>query len=102
MSNPSRRAPSSIKGIGEVLGGLFRSLGIDSKLHEYDAVTRWNEIVGEHVAHAAMAESITRGVLVVRVASSAWRNELLFRKSEIIDKLNAAIGKNVVKDIKYH
>ena len=102
MSHPSKPASASAKAVGAVLDGLVRSLGIDAKLREYEAVTRWTEVVGEHVAHAAAATSITRGVLMVRVESSVWRNELLLRKKEIMEKLNAAIGADVVKDIKYH
>jgi hypothetical protein len=42
------------------------------------------------------------GVLIVRVADPVWRQEMLFRKFEFIEKLNAKIGKKAIKDIKFY
>lgn len=98
-----RRKPNiHAKSLGEALAGLTADLGIESKLREYDAVTLWPELVGAHIARVATAEKISKGVLVVRVTTSTWRNELQMRKQELADKINAALKSPVVKDIKFH
>jgi len=81
---------------------LVRKLGIKKKLQEYDAVLRWEEIVGQQIARVTVATRITKGILFVRVKSSAWRNELTMRKVEIKEKLNTALGEDIVTDIKFH
>ena len=91
----------SIKPLGAMLEDLIGSLGIQKKLHEYEAVTQWSGIVGGHIAEMTVPVRITQGVLIVRVRTSTWRNELTMRKKEIIEKVNKAIGANTVKDIRF-
>jgi predicted nucleic acid-binding Zn ribbon protein len=90
-----RRAES----IGKVLKRTFTNLGLDRKIREFEAVQVFAEVVGEKIAAKAQAVQIDRGVLTVRVASSAWRQELNYTKAEMIDKLNARLGDTVVTDI---
>lgn len=97
---PSQKKPST-KSVAEALEELTSALGIDKKLQEYEAVTRWEECVGKRIAEEAMPVRITKGVLIVRVRTSTWRNELNLRKKEIINKLNTTIGTPVVVDIRF-
>jgi len=90
-----RRAES----IDKVLKRTITNLGLDRKIREFDAVRLFAEVVGEKIAQKAQAVKIDRGTLTVRVASSAWRQELNYTKAEMIDKLNAALGDNIVTDI---
>jgi predicted nucleic acid-binding Zn ribbon protein len=95
------RQSSQTRDIGGAIQQLIDGLGIRQKLNEYDAVLQWESLVGEHIAKAATAVKIVKGVLVVRVRSSTWRNELQLRKKEIIRTLNTALGSEVVKDIRF-
>ncbi len=76
-------------------------MGIRQRIAEYDAVLRWETIVGEHIARATSAVKIVKGVLFVKVKSSTWRNELSLRKNEIIHTLNESLGSELVKDIRF-
>jgi predicted nucleic acid-binding Zn ribbon protein len=91
----------SIKSIDIVIDELVKDLGIKNKLQELDAVIRWDEAVGKQIAQMTTATRITKGVLLVHVKTSTWRNELVLRKKEIIEKLNNTIGSGLVKDIKF-
>jgi len=95
------RPSSHSKDLGSSLDQLADGLGIRRKLSEYDAVLQWETLVGEHIARAASAVRITNGVLVVRVRTSSWRNELSLRKAEIIKTINTGLGRDVVKDIRF-
>ena len=97
----SASKPRGARSLGDALQGLVKDLGIGGKLREYDAVLRWEEAVGPHIASGATAAQILRGVLVVRVNNATWRYELTLRKAELIDKLNAVLGEKVVKDIRF-
>jgi predicted nucleic acid-binding Zn ribbon protein len=96
-----RRSTPSAKPLGDALDELVGKLGIKKKLLEYEAVLRWEEIVGEKIARATTATRISRGVLFVSVRTSAWRNELTMRKKEIMLKINSTLGQQVVLDIKF-
>lgn len=89
-----------MKQLSSAINDLFRSLKITKKLDEWQAVVRWGEIVGEQIAHNTEAISIEKGVLLVRAANPVWRQQLHFTKSELIAKLNMALGYSIVKDIK--
>jgi len=77
----------------------IESLGLSRKMEEYTAVDLWQVIVGQRIAKVAIAERIFDGRLYVHVTRSTWRNELVFLKKEIINKINATMGKEIVKDI---
>ena len=39
-------------------------------------------------------------ILVINTTTPAWAQEVIMRKSKIIDELNTRLGKNVIKDLK--
>lgn len=87
-----RRGPRSkrTQRVGEALAGYLASAGLAERVAQADVVLRWPEIVGPNVARAARAESVTPdGMLYVRVASSAWRQELSLMTPDIMARLNA-------------
>lgn len=93
-----KRHPISV---GQAMGELIRELGIGKTLSEYGVITRWSEVVGERIAAVTQPERISQGVLYVAVSSAPWRAELTMRRKEIIDKINAAAGGTVVRDIRF-
>jgi predicted nucleic acid-binding Zn ribbon protein len=101
MKKPVNTSIKSPAPIGAVLSDLTEELGIQGKLKQYEAVTRWAEAVGERIAQEAEPQKIEKGVLLVRVRTGVWRNELTMRKAEILAKLNQMIGEAVIKDIKF-
>ncbi len=52
--------------------------------------TEWISIVGEKIAARTRVGSLVKGKLTVKVASSAWSQELSFLKEDLIRKLNRA------------
>lgn len=91
----------SAKSIGQAIGELAQAFGIESKLQQYEAVNQWATVVGTRIAEQTEAIRIEKGVLVVRVKTAVWRNELNMQKQEIIEKLNRAVKTDVVKDIRF-
>lgn len=82
-----------------VLSDLYGETGLEKAMSEYQAVKVWAEVVGAHIAKVSEVEKIVFGVLHIKVKNAAWRNELSFKKKDIIVHLNACIGKELVKDI---
>ena len=85
--------------LGEVLRRLLSSWGVDGRIREQGAVHRWKEVVGPRIAAHTEAIRVADGKVYVRASSSAWKTELVFMKSDIIDRLNRSVGKRVISDI---
>jgi predicted nucleic acid-binding Zn ribbon protein len=87
--------------VKEALRRLTASLGIARKLGEYEVITSWEELVGEQIARVTKPERIERGILVVSVDSAPWRTELSMRRLEIVEHINHAVGRRVIKEIRF-
>lgn len=86
--------------IKSVLDSFLRKAGLDRPVLQNRALVVWNDVVGEAVAKRTEPEEVKHGVLVVRVDTPVWRNELSLRKKEILEALNQALGERVIKDIR--
>jgi predicted nucleic acid-binding Zn ribbon protein len=84
-----------------VIDSMLRKFGIDNAIAQNNALNIWNEIVGDTVAKNTEPDRVEHGVIIVKVSSPTWRQELYFQKKEIIQKLNNKIGKNVIRDIRF-
>ena len=83
------------------IDSMLRKFGIDNAIAQNDALNKWNEIVGETVAKNTEPDRVEHGVIIIKVSSPTWRQELYFQKKEIIKKINHTIGKNVIRDIRF-
>jgi predicted nucleic acid-binding Zn ribbon protein len=93
MSKPGAKQIAS--GISSVLS----TLGIGGKIKQYEMLEAWPAIVGEQIAGVSTAERITDGKLFVHVEQAVWRNELVFLKKELIEKINREMHQDIVQDI---
>lgn len=75
--------------LGEALGAWLARSGLGRRLDLSQAVDGWAEIVGPQIAAVTRAEAVNAdGTLWVRVATSAWANELSLMAPRILAKLN--------------
>jgi predicted nucleic acid-binding Zn ribbon protein len=93
---------SQPKPIGQLIQQFLQSTGISEKIEENYAMAYWDKIVGKEISEQTEPYRISDGVLFVKVADPAWRNELQFFKTEIINKLNKILKNSAVKDIKFY
>ena len=61
----------------------------------------WPQTVGRAVYKNTKIINIKNNTLVVKTTTPVWKNELLFQKKEIIQKLNSNQKAVKVKDIKF-
>ncbi len=87
--------------MGQALERLTRSLGIGKMLDEYGVLEVWGPVVGERIAAVSTALRIENGVLFIGVTTAPWRAELSMQRQDIMRKINAAVGKEVVREIRF-
>lgn len=86
MKPRPRSKPFAIR---EVLDDWLTRSGLGKRLDVSQVVDRWAEVVGPQIAAVTRAEAVNaEGTLWVRVASSAWANELSLMAPRILGKLN--------------
>ena len=80
---------------------FLKNNGLAKGVNQQNAILIWEEIVGKTIASNTTAEKVEHGTLTVKTTTPAWRQELLFKKRDIIEKLNAKLGKNTIREIQF-
>src|SRR5438309_3727497 len=97
----AERSNEGFRPLGNMLDAEARRLKLDGSLREASAVTLWPEVVGEQIAAATEAERVRDGVLYVVARSHTWAFELTFHRDPIMKGLNARLGRNTIKEIRF-
>ena len=93
---PMRRAARA----GDLVDGLLAGWGLDQRLHQYQALLIWDDVVGPQIAARTKPEKIRDGVLEVSVDQPTWMQQLQLLKPQILAKLNAQLGgDNALREI---
>jgi predicted nucleic acid-binding Zn ribbon protein len=87
--------------IGNILGDALTKFRSDSDLELAGVFAIWKKIVGEAVAKNCKPAGFKAKILIVHVSSPIWIQELQYYKKDMIMKINEALGKELVCDIKF-
>lgn len=87
--------------LGAVVAASLDRLGLGNKLREQLVLIKWQEAVGDKIAGVTRADRIQDGIVWVACKSSVWANELTLHKENIRTNLNRAVGRNIVKDLRF-
>ena len=79
---------------------LLSKTGIEKPVQQNKIFIIWEDIVGEMIAKNTEREEVKHGVLIVRTATSVWRNELAMMKKEIMKEIDRQLGEGIIKDIR--
>jgi predicted nucleic acid-binding Zn ribbon protein len=74
---------------------------LERGVNQNKAIIIWEQIVGEKIAENTKADSVEYGVLMVKVETPTWRQELIFKKQEILGKINHQLGQNTIREIRF-
>jgi predicted nucleic acid-binding Zn ribbon protein len=85
--------------IGEILDEFFERPFVARKLAEGHMPDYWREVVGERIATFTQEVLYVNGVVYVRMASSAARQEVFYRRDELTQRLNERARQDIVKTI---
>ena len=87
--------------IRKSLGAFIKNSNIKKGIEQNKALLVWPEVVGEKIAENSEAQSVDSGVILVRTKTPVWRQELQLQKYQIINKINKALTKEIIKDIRF-
>ena len=90
---------SNQQSLGEVIKDFLRQSGWERKLDEVKIMTEWDKVLGPSLAKYTEEVFVQNNKLHIRLNSSTLRQELSYKKTELVNELNAAVGKEVISDI---
>ncbi len=85
--------------VADLMPSLFRGKPAEKRLEEGKIWLLWDAAVGKQIAVKARPVSFRDGTLTVAVVSAPWMQQLVFLKKGIAEKLNAQLGKELIRDI---
>jgi len=59
----------------------------------------WEELMGKTIARYTDSIQIVNQTLFISTSVAPLKNELLFQKEKIIQRVNEALGEKVIKDV---
>jgi len=93
---------SPAKSIETILPGVLGHLRLEQRLDESKIQTIWSQILDPTLVAHAQPAGFAKGTLFVNVDSSVWLNEIVrYRRHEILERLQTALGKTVVQRISF-
>ncbi|MFH2064033.1 MAG: DUF721 domain-containing protein [Pseudomonadota bacterium] len=88
--------------VGTMISGILNTCRSNRPDIEMTRIwSLWSEAIGPTIAENARPAAFKGHVLLVHVTSSPWMQQLQFLKQDIIRKLNTALGKEMVTEIKF-
>jgi len=91
-----------VKQLHELIMRNLRVQGLETPLLQKRLVEAWPVVAGPAIARYTQDAAIRNQTLFVRLSSPALRAELSMRRQELVNKLNDAVGSQVIADIRFH
>ena len=87
------------KPLKELVNKMLRAYGLGDRLDEISLLKSWEQVCGKMISKHTKNIYFKAGTLHVEIDSAPLRQELTYAKSKLIERLNEAAGKNMVKEI---
>ena len=85
--------------VGDIIRKLMKNPKLAERLDELDALEVWKELIGKQLQNYITDARMVKGSLLIKVKSAPLRNELSYKKTNLIKQINTKLGKEVVKEI---
>ena len=83
------------------INSLLKAAGLDAGVAQNKALLVWGDVVGAKVSENTTPEKVEAGTLYIKASNPTWRQELVFKKEDILKKLNKKLGEKTIKEIKF-
>jgi predicted nucleic acid-binding Zn ribbon protein len=87
------------RNIGQIINDLLKKENLDVALDEHRACALWPQIVGDGINRYTIKRYVNNGVMTVHLSSAALANELMLNRQRIIQSINQALGRDIIREI---
>ena len=85
--------------VGDILREFFERPFVARKLAEGRLPDLWQEVVGTHIASLTHTFELKQGILYIGISSPVARQEIFFRRDELMTILNQRSGYRLINAI---
>ena len=86
----------------DVILRFLREEGLETPLNEQRAVEAWPKIVGPVITRLTGDVSIRNNTLYIKILRPALRQDLMMGRTQLISKINAQVGAQIVQNIVFY
>tara|TARA_B100001939_G_C16903737_1_gene601254 strand:+ start:880 stop:1170 length:291 start_codon:yes stop_codon:yes gene_type:complete len=90
---------NNINTIAEVIKKLMRNNKLSKRFDDLNVLDVWNNIIGKDLEKYIKSTKLVDDKLYVKLRSSIVRNEISYKKTQLIQRINKKLKKDVIKDI---
>jgi predicted nucleic acid-binding Zn ribbon protein len=96
--HPENQEPVHIKSI---VSDVLKKYRHTQNADVFEICEIWESAVGSTIANDSRPWKVKGNTLEVHVTNSSWLHHLNFMKNDIIQKLNARLGEQIIKTIRF-
>jgi len=85
--------------IKDLINQLVDQNKLKPKLLEAKLIAEWPVIIGEHIAKYTEHISVHKGKLTLQISSPALRNELMYQRKAIAERINKELNYDFIDDV---
>lgn len=78
---------------------MIQEYGLEEKLVEVDAIEAWEQLVGPSISKHTRHVYVKNKTLIIKLDSAPLKQELSYKKSTIVEKINKLLGKDWIKEV---
>jgi len=87
--------------VAGLIGPALKELGILRQAREAQLQQLWPALVGDRLARECWPEDLRHGTLTVSTTSAALSHQLRIERETLRRRLNAALGDDVVREVRF-
>lgn len=91
-----------VQTLDTLLNQVLRKEGLEAPLLQKRLIDAWEEVAGKTVARYTKEKFIRNQTLFVKIINPALRADLSMMQSELVKKLNAAVGSMVITEVRFY
>ena len=85
--------------IGDALKEFLKNSKLKGRIQAYQIEEAWEKIMGKTIAKYTDKIEIVNSTLFISSTVAPLKNELIYQKAKIIERVNEALGERVIKEV---
>ncbi len=91
-----------VKPISELLSQYLRRQGMETPLLQRRVIDAWDTVLGPTIAQYTTQKFIKNQVLFVKIINPAMRQDLTMMRSQLVKRLNDAVGSQIITEVRIY
>lgn len=91
-----------VKSISDLLNMYLRREGLETPLLQKRAIAAWDTLMGSTIVRYTGEKYIKNQTMFVKITNPALRQDLSMMRTKIAQRINQAVGSQVIVDIRIY